>query len=53
MLHREPESSVTNIALRCGFSSSQYFATAFQRRFSRSPTEWRGLKPPDGNATGA
>jgi AraC family L-rhamnose operon regulatory protein RhaS len=47
MLRREPELSVTNIALRCGFSSSQYFAAAFQRRYSRSPTQWRDLKQPD------
>lgn len=35
------ERSVTDIALACGFSSSQYFATVFGRRFSCTPREYR------------
>lgn len=35
------ESSVTEVALRCGFSSSQYFATLFGRRFGLSPRDFR------------
>lgn len=33
--------SVTEIALRCGFSSSQYFARAFRRYCGRTPSEIR------------
>ncbi|OWZ89132.1 hypothetical protein B9J07_34820 [Sinorhizobium sp. LM21] len=31
--------SVTNIAFDCGFSSSQYFATCYKKRFGFSPME--------------
>ncbi|MBD2870298.1 AraC family transcriptional regulator [Paenibacillus arenilitoris] len=37
----EPKLSVTEIALRCGFSSLSYFATAFTERYSHSPRAWR------------
>ena len=40
-LLERPEASVTEIALQYGFSSSQYFATAFRRIFGRSPREHR------------
>ena len=33
--------SVTDVALNCGFSSSQYFATLFRRRFGCSPTVYK------------
>jgi AraC-like DNA-binding protein len=33
--------SVTDVALTCGFSSSQYFATVFSRRFGASPRDYR------------
>ncbi len=33
--------SVTEIAFRVGFSSSQYFATAFKRMFGCPPTRYR------------
>ncbi|MBN2562111.1 MAG: AraC family transcriptional regulator [Phycisphaerae bacterium] len=33
--------SVTTIAMRCGFSSSQYFSSMFRRHFGRSPREHR------------
>lgn len=32
---------ITAIALRCGFSSSQYFANVFQRELGVSPSLWR------------
>jgi AraC-like DNA-binding protein len=32
--------SVTEVAFACGFSSSQYFATLFRRRFKASPKEF-------------
>jgi AraC family L-rhamnose operon regulatory protein RhaS len=33
--------SVTEVAMAIGFNSSQYFATAFQRRFGVTPGEYR------------
>jgi AraC family L-rhamnose operon regulatory protein RhaS len=33
--------SVTEIAMRAGFNSSQYFATAFLREYGRTPTAYR------------
>lgn len=33
--------SVTEVAYRCGFSSSSHFSTAFRRRFGHSPSELR------------
>jgi AraC family L-rhamnose operon regulatory protein RhaS len=35
--------SVTDIAFENGFNSSQYFATAFRRKFHRTPREYRKL----------
>ncbi|MBT3277797.1 MAG: DNA-binding transcriptional regulator [Phycisphaerales bacterium] len=35
---------VTVIAMRCGFSSSQYFANVFQREMGVSPSLWRKQK---------
>jgi AraC-like DNA-binding protein len=40
-LVRDPEKSVTDIALMLGFCSSQYFATAFKRYTAHTPTEYR------------
>jgi AraC family L-rhamnose operon regulatory protein RhaS len=40
-LREIPEMSVTEIALTYGFSSSQYFATAFRRLFGCSPRDYR------------
>lgn len=41
LLSEQPQESITNIALGCGFYSSQYFATLFRRRFGRTPHELR------------
>jgi AraC-like DNA-binding protein len=41
LLQAQPERSVTDIALACGFSSSQYFATLFRSRFKKTPREYR------------
>lgn len=41
LLRESPQMSVTDIALGCGFSTSQYFATAFAQRFGRSPRDFR------------
>ena len=35
------ENSITDVAMRCGFGSSQYFATVFRRRYGVSPRMWR------------
>jgi AraC-like DNA-binding protein len=36
-----PEASITDVALRSGFGSSQYFATVFRRHMRCSPREYR------------
>lgn len=41
LLRTRPNTSITDIALETGFSSSQYFATLFARRFGHSPREYR------------
>jgi len=41
MLTERPDASITEIALGCGFSSSQYFATLFRRQFGKTPRQWR------------
>jgi AraC family transcriptional regulator, 4-hydroxyphenylacetate 3-monooxygenase operon regulatory protein len=41
-LLREPAGGpVTDIALACGFSSSQYFANVFRKKYGRTPTAYR------------
>ena len=37
LLREDPKRSITDIALDCGFSSAQYFATSFRQRFGCSP----------------
>ena len=41
LLRTSPATSITEIAMECGFSTSQYFATAFNKRFGSSPREFR------------
>ena len=41
LLKDEPERSVTDVAVSCGFASSQYFATLFRRQFNSTPREYR------------
>jgi AraC family L-rhamnose operon regulatory protein RhaS len=41
ILIEQPARSVTQVALDCGFSSAQYFATAFRQAFGLSPSEFR------------
>ena len=43
MLREAPEANVTEIALRFGFSSSQYFATQFRRQFDCTPSDYRSV----------
>jgi len=37
--------SITELAQSCGYSSSQYFATAFSRKFGCSPSLFRNRQP--------
>ncbi len=41
LLRRKAGASVTDVALTCGFSSSQYFATVFANRFGVPPRDYR------------
>ena len=41
LLKEEPGRSITDIALACGFASSQYFATLFRRNFGVTPRAFR------------
>lgn len=41
-LLKDPSRSITDVALATGFSSSQYFSTAFRRYTGGSPTDRRG-----------
>ena len=41
LLRGAPDLSVTDVALRSGFGSSQYFATVFRRHVGCSPREFR------------
>lgn len=41
LLRSNPRSSITEIAVRCGFASSASFANAFKRWFGRSASEFR------------
>ncbi|MDR1964031.1 MAG: AraC family transcriptional regulator [Planctomycetaceae bacterium] len=31
MIQNEPKKSITEIAMQCGFTTSQYFATVFKK----------------------
>jgi len=41
LLVNEPSTSVTTIALSCGFSTSALFCRLFKARFGMTPTAWR------------
>lgn len=42
-LRKPSNTQITDIALQCGFCSSQYFATVFGRRMGCSPREYRAM----------
>jgi AraC family L-rhamnose operon regulatory protein RhaS len=44
LLRNVPEATITDIAMKFGFGSSQYFATQFKRRFGCTPSEYRRVK---------
>jgi len=41
LLTEKPQLSITEVAMKCGFSSSQYFAAVFRRHRGRTPREYR------------
>ena len=41
MLREDPASTVTKVAMTCGFSSSQYFASVFRRYYDCTPNDYR------------
>ena len=41
LLKEHPDRSITDLALACGFASSQYFATLFRRNFGTTPRAFR------------
>jgi AraC-like DNA-binding protein len=46
LLRERPELSVTEVALECGFGSSQYFATVFRRQTGLTPSAYAALERP-------
>jgi AraC-like DNA-binding protein len=44
MLESRPGVSATDIAYKCGFSSTQYFTTVFKRHFGKTPQAYRKEK---------
>jgi AraC-like DNA-binding protein len=40
-LLRRPDASITQVAMDCGFSTSQYFATVFKKMVGLTPGEYR------------
>jgi transcriptional regulator GlxA family with amidase domain len=43
-LLRTSGSSIVEVALACGFTSSQYFATCFQRHCGQTPSDFRAAQ---------
>jgi AraC family L-rhamnose operon regulatory protein RhaS len=41
LIRETPDRSITDIAFESGFNSSQYFATAFRKRFRATPSHYR------------
>lgn len=42
LLQAHPGERITEVALECGFTSSQYFATVFRRQYGCAPRDYRG-----------
>ncbi len=53
LLLESPALAVTEVALRCGFGSSQYFATRFRGAVGLSPRQFRDQAPARPPAAGA
>jgi len=50
LLGTRPEMSITEVALACGFQSSQYFDTVFRQRTGATPRQFRERLPADSAA---
>jgi len=46
LLREQPNLSIIDIALACGFSTSQYFATTFRQLKGQTPRQWRNAVHP-------
>lgn len=49
LLCSDPNRSITDIALSCGFSSPAVFSRAFSARYGISPTQWRKKRTANSN----
>lgn len=47
LLANSPDKTILNIALDCGFDSSQYFATVFRKKTGQTPSQFRENKTSD------
>ncbi len=47
LLRKDPKRPITDVALGCGFDSSQYFSHAFHQHFGCAPSKYR-LRPESG-----
>jgi len=52
LLSQCTDTSITEIAMRCGFSSSQYFAKVFHKQTGQTPREYRTMQRAARLATG-
>lgn len=43
----ETRLSVNDVAAQCGYQSASYFARAFKKRFTLSPSDYRAINAPD------
>ncbi|MHC4551347.1 MAG: helix-turn-helix transcriptional regulator [Planctomycetota bacterium] len=41
LLNEKPDMNVLDIAMACGFESSQYFATVFKKKTGQTPSQYR------------
>jgi AraC family L-rhamnose operon regulatory protein RhaS len=41
LLEENPDLPIKNICYECGFSSSDYFATVFSKKYKCAPSEYR------------
>ena len=41
LIRNEPQKTITEIAMKCGFTTSQYFATVFKKWNGKTPSEFK------------
>jgi len=49
LIRNEPQKSIIEIAMECGFTTSQYFATVFKKWNGQTPTEFKKSVAQTGN----